>query len=158
MLVGQRDEFGRPQRLIGIVPTLTGGHGREDVLDYELWGRVSLTVDRSWPQGEIIGWYASRPGMKGKLTTNDADTHRRFFANPSQIMIVIDPAIQHGAAYHLDGEHFMLVDQGELGIGLNLVDAGARDSGTRTATAALIGVAGGLILWLLTGADGGVLG
>ncbi len=68
-----------------------------------VWDRLQREVRR--PTGRLLGWYHSRPSGHFGLSQADAETHRRYFSEPWQVMLmaVTGGAAELGAFYRPNG-------------------------------------------------------
>lgn len=105
VLVGHLREDGSPL-VANIIPALEAEGARSRVtFTHEAWSVIHATLDRDFPNEEILGWYHSHPGFGIFLSEHDLFIHRNFFTRPEQVAIVVDPhAGSEGLFVWRDGE------------------------------------------------------
>jgi len=160
VLVGRLPARDVPMEIVAIVPTvLAHEQGRRPPLDGAAWARVHEAMGRHYLGADVVGWYVSRPGVGTAPAYEDVSAHAQWFA-PPRVLFVLDPVSASGALYVTAEGHLRLLHNGPLAIDTAVhAIAAAPDAWPIAPTTALagIGVVLGLLVWLLTGADAGIL-
>lgn len=93
VLVGRTSHDGGPPLVTGAIPALQADERRATLtFTQDAWEHVHRTLDADFPADEqIVGWYHSHPGFGIFLSEHDLFIHRNFFADPSQVALVVDP-------------------------------------------------------------------
>ena len=72
---------------------------------HDAWSTIHQTMDRDFPDDQIVGWYHSHPGFGIFLSNFDRFIHDNFFSDPRQIAYVVDPVAGTEGIFHWrDGE------------------------------------------------------
>ncbi len=94
VLVGEfcEDDRGTFVDVREIIRGTAARHGAAHVTyTQETWNRIHETLDRDFPDLQIVGWYHSHPGFGVSLSEHDLFIQKNFFAAPGQIGLVVDP-------------------------------------------------------------------
>ena len=81
------------------LPTVTGaiaalearGERASVTFTHDAWATVHATLERDFPDAQIVGWYHSHPGFGIFLSRHDLFIHENFFSDPRQVAYVVDP-------------------------------------------------------------------
>ena len=81
------------------LPTVTGaiaalearGERASVTFTHDAWATVHSTLERDFPDKQIVGWYHSHPGFGIFLSRHDLFIHENFFSDPRQVAYVVDP-------------------------------------------------------------------
>lgn len=58
---------------------------------HETWEQIGAEQARRDPKSQIVGWYHSHPALGVFMSREDEFIHSGFFADPSQMAMVVDP-------------------------------------------------------------------
>jgi len=58
---------------------------------HDTWSQINATLDSTYPDQSIVGWYHSHPDFGVFLSSYDTFIHRNFFSAEWQIAYVVDP-------------------------------------------------------------------
>ncbi|MGZ7078006.1 MAG: Mov34/MPN/PAD-1 family protein [Thermoanaerobaculia bacterium] len=58
---------------------------------HETWTQIHATLDKSYPDFQIIGWYHTHPGFGVEFSTMDRFIQQNFFSGRTQIGYLTDP-------------------------------------------------------------------
>ena len=58
---------------------------------HDTWNAIHLTMEKSYPKLQIVGWYHTHPGFGVEFSDMDEFCHKNFFPGPQQIALVTDP-------------------------------------------------------------------
>lgn len=58
---------------------------------HEAWSDIHASIERDYPEREIVGWYHSHPGHGIFLSGHDKFIHENFFGDPACLALVVDP-------------------------------------------------------------------
>ncbi len=97
------------------------------------------TAPANHPSAGLAGWYVSRPGHDGQAFPVDVDAHEERFGESGGAMLVIDPV--------------------NYTTSLTVTEPGDRARPVAgTVLLVAVGTLLGVLLWILAGADSGLLG
>ena len=100
------------------LPTVSGaiaalearGERASVTFTHDAWATVHSTLERDFPDQQIVGWYHSHPGFGVFLSRHDLFIHENFFSDPRQVAYVVDPqAGTEGVFIWRDGQVTELV-------------------------------------------------
>jgi len=75
-----------------VIRGAAAAHGSTHVtFTQETWQHVHKTLERDFPDLQIVGWYHSHPGFGVQFSEMDLFIQKNFFSGPAQIALVIDP-------------------------------------------------------------------
>ena len=57
----------------------------------ETWNGIHKSLERDYPEFQMIGWYHSHPGFGVEFSEMDLFIQKNFFPAPTQIALVLDP-------------------------------------------------------------------
>ena len=78
--------------ITAVIPALEADGQRASVtFTHEAWSEIHETLDRDYPDRQIVGWYHSHPGFGIFLSKHDRFIHDNFFSDPRQVAYVVDP-------------------------------------------------------------------
>jgi len=128
--------------------------GQASLFVHQTWAQLHATIARHYPGLEAVGWYVSRPGQGTGLTDADILNHRRWFARPGQVLLVVDSVSHRAAVYAWSGGELVCVTEGPVARrytrpprpGLPLAGVGLL---------AVLGIAIGIIAYVIAQALGG---
>lgn len=151
-LVG-REVNGRPQ-IDGVIATVQGGKAGSIAFDRENWGWVHEVRVSHYPESSVIAWFCARPNLNAVPTEVDVQTHLQFFGDGEYVMICVDPISLQVAAYRFEAGQPHSIGRGDLN---SLREFGPMsDKPARIHTeligASLIGLAIGIVAWVVAGA------
>jgi proteasome lid subunit RPN8/RPN11 len=58
---------------------------------HDTWNAIHLTMEKSYPKLQIVGWYHTHPGFGVEFSDMDEFCHKNFFPGPQQVALVTDP-------------------------------------------------------------------
>lgn len=118
----------------GSIAALEADERRASVtFTHDTWSGIHETLERDFPEQQIVGWYHSHPGFGIFLSEYDRFIHGNFFSDQRQIAYVVDPhAGTEGVFWWHDNELTLLKEQPTSRIGTD-------GAGTRPERAAAIG-------------------
>jgi proteasome lid subunit RPN8/RPN11 len=152
VLVGQTADATRRMPLVrAAIPTA----GPTAAFAHQTWAQVHADMARYYPDLESVGWYVSRPGHGVGLTETDLANHRRWFARPDQILLIVDSRTHQVAVYAWVGGQLACVGQGPV---TRRIGGHASSAGLPVAALGmlvLIGVTLGVISFIVGQALGG---
>jgi hypothetical protein len=73
--------------------------GQASLFGHEIWAAIHDAMARHYEGLETVGWYVSRPGRGTEPTEADVANHRRWFARPEQVLLVVDSRSHRAAIY-----------------------------------------------------------
>ncbi len=93
VLVGEVCEDG--ELFVAVKAIIRGAstrHGTTHVtFTHETWNQIHATLDRDYPNLQIVGWYHSHPGFGVEFSSMDCFIQENFFTAPTQFALVTDP-------------------------------------------------------------------
>jgi hypothetical protein len=88
--------------------------GQASLFLHQTWAQVHATMARHYAGLEAVGWYVSRAGQGTGLTEADVLNHRRWFARPDQVLLVVDSLTHHAAVYAWSGGQLVQLTEGAV--------------------------------------------
>jgi len=88
--------------------------GQASLFVHQTWAHVHATMARYYAGLEAVGWYVSRPGQGTGLTEADILNHRRWFARPDHVLLVVDSLSHQAAVYAWSGGQLVRVTEGAV--------------------------------------------
>lgn len=94
VLVGEvcEDENGP---FVEVRATIRGNAAREArahvTFTHETWNQIHATLDGSYPQFQIVGWYHTHPGFGVEFSAMDRFIQQNFFSGKAQVAFLTDP-------------------------------------------------------------------
>lgn len=88
--------------------------GQSSLFVHQTWAYVHQTMARHYQGLEAVGWYVSRPRQGTGLTEADMLNHRRWFARPDQVLLVVDSAAHRAAVYAWADGQLVRVTEGAV--------------------------------------------
>jgi proteasome lid subunit RPN8/RPN11 len=58
---------------------------------HETWNHIHATLDKEYPDFQIVGWYHTHPGFGVEFSAMDRFIHENFFSGPTQVAYLSDP-------------------------------------------------------------------
>ena len=58
---------------------------------HETWNQIHATLDKEYPDLQIVGWYHTHPGFGVEFSAMDRFIHENFFSAPTQVAYLSDP-------------------------------------------------------------------
>ena len=94
VLVGEvREERGVTS--VDVKAIIRGAAAREArahvTFTHETWNHIHATLDKEYPDLEIVGWYHTHPGFGVEFSAMDTFIHENFFSGPAQVAYLSDP-------------------------------------------------------------------
>ncbi len=150
VLVGHLGEAELPTVTASIAALEARGERASVTFTHEAWATVHATLERDFPDQQIVGWYHSHPGFGIFLSRHDMFIHENFFSNPRQIAYVVDPHAGTEGVFGWRGGKVVLLDErpaGRAGTGGRGAGGGASTPGPNPwrviSLAAILGVMAG---------------
>lgn len=141
-------------RIEGIIPITERRPAGVPPIDHAQWGWAHEALGAYYGGRSILGWYSAQPGLDAAVTQEDVDTHRRFFSMSMQILVCIDTSTGVAAGYVSSPSGMVALYKGALDAP---IAPRPQQAASGLAAPALLGIVAGTLLWLLMGADGGLL-
>lgn len=91
VLVGTLGDKALPLVTGSIAALEARGERASVTFTHDAWSTVHATLERDFPDQQIIGWYHSHPGFGIFLSRHDLFIHENFFSDPRQVAYVVDP-------------------------------------------------------------------
>lgn len=94
VLVGDvREENGATN--VDVKAIIRGAAAREArahvTFTHETWNHIHATLDKEYPDLQIVGWYHTHPGFGVEFSAMDRFIHENFFSGPTQVAYLTDP-------------------------------------------------------------------
>jgi proteasome lid subunit RPN8/RPN11 len=58
---------------------------------HETWNQIHATLDRDYPDFQIVGWYHTHPGFGVEFSAMDRFIQQNFFSSRAQVAFLTDP-------------------------------------------------------------------
>jgi proteasome lid subunit RPN8/RPN11 len=58
---------------------------------HETWNHIHATLDKDYPDFQIVGWYHTHPGFGVEFSAMDRFIHENFFSGATQVAYLSDP-------------------------------------------------------------------
>lgn len=58
------------------------------------WQRARRVAKHRYPRLEVVGWFHTHPGTGVELSAEEIAVHRKFFAEPWQVVYAVDPVLR----------------------------------------------------------------
>lgn len=58
---------------------------------HDTWNHIHATLDKDYPDLQIVGWYHTHPGFGVEFSAMDRFIHENFFSGPTQVAYLTDP-------------------------------------------------------------------
>jgi proteasome lid subunit RPN8/RPN11 len=94
VLVGEtcEDDEGPFLEVQAVIRAMAAREGRAHVtFTHETWTQIHATLDRTYPDLQIVGWYHTHPGFGVEFSAMDLFIQQNFFSGPTQIAFLTDP-------------------------------------------------------------------
>lgn len=113
VLVGEADPSSGVCHVTALIPAVRAEIGKPALLTQNILSRVNGVLQQSFPEGQVLGWYLSRPSG-AYLLPQEVSVHHAYFASEDQIALVIDPRNYQGGVYAMRDGHLSLVFEGPI--------------------------------------------
>ncbi len=130
VLIGRLGDSALPVVTGSIAALEADGQRASVTFTHDAWASIHHTLERDFPEQQIVGWYHSHPGFGIFLSEYDRFIHGNFFADRRQIAYVIDPHAGTEGVFRWQGDELVLLAQ--TGSGRRV--AGVGGHGRHTAT------------------------
>jgi len=93
VLVGEVCEDDEP--FVSVKEVIRGASTRQGTthvtFTHETWNQIHATLDKDYPDLQIVGWYHSHPGFGVEFSKMDRFIQENFFTAPTAFALVTDP-------------------------------------------------------------------
>jgi proteasome lid subunit RPN8/RPN11 len=80
---------------VDVRATIRGSAAREAraqvTFTHETWNQIHTTLDRDFPDLQIVGWYHTHPGFGVEFSAMDRFIQENFFSGKTQVAFLTDP-------------------------------------------------------------------
>lgn len=94
VLVGEvcEDDEGLFLEVRAVIRAMAAREARAHItFTHETWTQIHATLDKSYPDFQIIGWYHTHPGFGVEFSAMDRFIQQNFFSGRTQIAYLTDP-------------------------------------------------------------------
>jgi proteasome lid subunit RPN8/RPN11 len=94
--------------VVDVRATIRGNAARQAraqvTFTHETWNQIHTTLDRDFPQLQIVGWYHTHPGFGVEFSAMDRFIQENFFSGRAQVAFLTDP-LGGDVSLACNGEH-----------------------------------------------------